>query len=51
MNNWADNYAERVRLLVQILPEIAKDDRFALKGAPPSTCSNGPSRDFRSISI
>jgi predicted nucleotidyltransferase component of viral defense system len=32
MNNWDSRYAERVKLLVQILPILAEDKRFALKG-------------------
>jgi hypothetical protein len=32
MNNWDSRYAERVKLLVEILPTLAKEKRFALKG-------------------
>ena len=32
MNNWDNRYAERVKLLVEILPTLAKEQRFALKG-------------------
>lgn len=32
MNNWDNRYAERVRLLVEILPTLAEEKRFALKG-------------------
>ncbi len=32
MNNWDNRYAERVKLLVEILPTLAKEHRFALKG-------------------
>lgn len=32
MNNWDNRYAERVKLLVAILPTLAKEQRFALKG-------------------
>lgn len=32
MNNWDSRYAERVKLLVEILPTLAAEKRFALKG-------------------
>lgn len=32
MNNWDSRYAERVKLLVEILPTLAEEQRFALKG-------------------
>ena len=32
MNSWDRRYAERVNLLVQILPVLAEEKRFALKG-------------------
>lgn len=32
MNNWVNRYAERVKLLVEILPTLAEEKRFALKG-------------------
>jgi hypothetical protein len=32
MNNWDSRYAERVKLLVEILPTLAEEKRFALKG-------------------
>ena len=32
MNNWNSRYAERVKLLVEILPTLAEEKRFALKG-------------------
>jgi len=32
MSNWDNRYAERVKLLVEILPTLAEDKRFALKG-------------------
>lgn len=32
MNSWDNRYAERVRLLVEILPTLAVEKRFALKG-------------------
>jgi len=32
MNNWDSRYAERVRLLIEILPTLAEEKRFALKG-------------------
>jgi predicted nucleotidyltransferase component of viral defense system len=32
MNHWDSRYAERVKLLVEILPTLAKEKRFALKG-------------------
>jgi hypothetical protein len=32
MSNWDNRYAERVKLLVEILPTLAEDKRLALKG-------------------
>jgi predicted nucleotidyltransferase component of viral defense system len=32
MNNWDNRYAKHVKLLVEILPTLAEDKRFALKG-------------------
>ncbi len=32
MNNWDNRYTERVTLLVEILPTLAEEKRFALKG-------------------
>jgi hypothetical protein len=32
MINWDNRYAERVKLLVEILPTLAEETRFALKG-------------------
>ena len=32
MNNWDNRYTERVKLLVEILPTLAEEKRFALKG-------------------
>lgn len=32
MNNWDKRYSDRVQLLVNILPWLAKETRFALKG-------------------
>ena len=32
MNHWDSRYAERVKLLIEILPTLAKEKRFALKG-------------------
>lgn len=32
MNNWDNRYTERVKLLVEILPTLAAESRFALKG-------------------
>jgi len=32
MSNWDSRYAERVKLLVDILPTLAGEKRFALKG-------------------
>lgn len=32
MNNWDSRYSERVKLLVEILPTLADEKRFALKG-------------------
>ena len=32
MNNWDSLYTERVKLLVEILPTLAEEKRFALKG-------------------
>ena len=30
MNNWDSRYAKRVKLLVEILPTLAEEKRFAL---------------------
>lgn len=32
MNSWDKRYSDRVQLLVDILPVLAKETRFALKG-------------------
>ena len=32
MSSWDKRYSDRVQLLVDILPELAKETRFALKG-------------------
>lgn len=32
MNSWDKRYSDRVQLLVDILPVLAKEPRFALKG-------------------
>lgn len=49
MNNWADNrYAERVRLLLEILPAVAAETRFALKGG---TAINLFERDLPRLSV
>src|SRR5262245_2400215 len=32
MSSWDSRYADRVKLLVQILPTLAAEKRFALKG-------------------
>lgn len=32
MSNWDERYVEQVRLLVEILPALAREPRFALKG-------------------
>jgi len=44
MNTWFDawdrHYTERVRLLVEILPVLAQEPNFALKGGTASTCSS-----------
>ena len=32
MSNWGSRYAERVKLLVEVLPTLAGEKRFALKG-------------------
>jgi hypothetical protein len=32
MSSWDSRYAERVRLLVEILPTLTMEPRFALKG-------------------
>jgi hypothetical protein len=32
MSNWDKRYAEQVKLLVEILPVLAREPRFALKG-------------------
>ena len=48
MNNWDNRYAERVKLLVEILPTLAKEQRFALKGG---TAINLFVRDMPRLSV
>ena len=48
MNNWDNRYAERVKLLVEILPTLAKEQRFALKGG---TAINLFIRDMTRLSV
>ena len=55
MNTWLDQwdrrYTDRVRLLVEILPVLAQEPRFALKGAQPSTCSSTTCHGCRCMSM
>jgi len=48
MNNWDNRYAERVKLLVELLPTLAKEQRFALKGG---TAINLFLRDLPRLSV
>jgi len=48
MNRWDSRYAERVQLLVEILPTVAAETRFALKGG---TAINLFERDLPRLSI
>lgn len=48
MNNWDSRYAERVKLLVEILPTLAEEKRFALKGG---TAINLFERDLPRLSV
>ncbi len=48
MNNWDKRYAERVKLLVEILPTLATEKRFALKGG---TAINLFERDLPRLSV
>jgi predicted nucleotidyltransferase component of viral defense system len=48
MNNWDSRYAERVKLLVEILPTLAAEKRFALKGG---TAINLFERDLPRLSV
>lgn len=48
MNNWDNRYAERVKLLVEILPTLAAEKRFALKGG---TAINLFERDLPRLSV
>jgi hypothetical protein len=48
MSNWNSRYAERVRLLVEILPTVAEETRFALKGG---TAINLFERDMPRLSV
>ena len=48
MNNWDSRYAERVKLLVTILPTLAEEKRFALKGG---TAINLFERDLPRLSV
>lgn len=47
MHNWDSRYAERVKLLVEILPVLAGEKSFALRAVPPSTCSSTTYRVYR----
>jgi hypothetical protein len=47
MSNWDSRYVERVRLLVEILPTLAEEKRFALKGGTAiNLFEHGVERDF-----
>jgi len=48
MNNWDSRYAERVKLLIEILPAVAAEKRFALKGG---TAINLFERDLPRLSV
>jgi len=48
MNSWDSRYAERVKLLVEILPTLAEEKRFALKGG---TAINLFERDLPRLSV
>lgn len=48
MNSWDNRYAERVKLLVEILPTLAAEKRFALKGG---TAINLFERDLPRLSV
>ncbi|MBK7250639.1 MAG: nucleotidyl transferase AbiEii/AbiGii toxin family protein [Gammaproteobacteria bacterium] len=48
MNNWDSRYAERVKLLVEILPTLAEEKHFALKGG---TAINLFERDLPRLSV
>ena len=48
MNHWDNRYTERVKLLVEILPTLAKEKRFALKGG---TAINLYEHDLPRLSI
>jgi len=45
-----DRYLAQVGLLLTVLPEIARETAFGLKGAPPSTFSTGICRGYPLIS-
>jgi predicted nucleotidyltransferase component of viral defense system len=48
MSNWDSRYADRVKLLVEILPTLAGEKRFALKGG---TAINLFERDLLRLSV
>jgi len=48
MNSWDSRYAERVKLLVKILPTLAEEKRFALKGG---TATNLFEHDLPRLSV
>lgn len=50
MSSWDKRYSDRVQLLVDILPVLAKETRFALKGVLPSTCLSMISPGYQWIS-
>ncbi|WP_235175435.1 hypothetical protein [Xanthomonas arboricola] len=42
LDRWDRRYTDRVRLLVEILPVLAQEPRFALKGRlSPQLCRRG----------
>lgn len=55
MNTWLDHwdrrYTDRVRLLVEILPVLAQEPRFALKGGTAINLSSTTCRACRWILI
>lgn len=40
MSTWDRRYTDRVQLLLDILPMLAQEPRFALKGGTASICSS-----------
>lgn len=50
MSNWDKRYTEQVKLLVEILPMLAREPRLRSRAVPRSTCLSMICPDYRSTS-